>query len=139
MAVRPRAKSVQKVQAKGKGKGKSYQKKPGKAAIVICSDSEESSGEVDFPHLPPNQPVNLPAEEPEEPNQPLDIPAEEPGEPEEPNNPNPLPDYLPRLSLVCVICKITISNICVSCMCCIESLVFVGATCITLPLFFINI
>ena len=92
MAVRPRAKSVQKVQAKGKGKGKSYQKKPGKAAIVICSDSEESSGEVDFPHLPPNQPVNLPAEEPEEPNQPLDIPAEEPGEPEEPNNPNPLPD-----------------------------------------------
>ena len=49
-------------------------------------------GEVDFPHLPPNQPVNLPAEEPEEPNQPLDIPAEGPGGPEEPNNPNPFPE-----------------------------------------------
>ena len=49
-------------------------------------------GEVDFLHYAPNQPVNLPAEEPEEPNQPLDIPAEGPGEPEEPNNPNPLPE-----------------------------------------------
>ena len=63
---------------KGKGtcKGKIDKKKPGKAAIVISSDSEDS--EVDFPHYPQNQPVNLPPAEPEEPNQPLDIPAEEP-------------------------------------------------------------
>ena len=67
--------------------------------------------EVDIPQYPPNQPVNLPAGEPEEPNQPLDIPAEEleepnqpldipvkgPGEPEEPNNPNPLPENPPIL------------------------------------------
>ena len=98
-AVRPRAKSVHKTQVKGKGKGtgkgKSDKKKPGKSAIVIISDSEESSGEVDFPHYPPNQPVNLPAEEPEEPNQPLDIPAEGPGETKEPNYPNPLPENPP--------------------------------------------
>ena len=88
-AVRPRAKSVHKTQVKGKGtgKGKSDKKKPGKAAIVINSDSEDS--EVDFSHFPPNQPADLPAEEP---NQPLDIPAEGPEEPEEPNNPNPLPE-----------------------------------------------
>ena len=91
-AVRPRAKSVQKAQVKGKDKGKSDRKKPGKAAIVISSDSEESSGEVEFPYFPPNQPADLPAEEPEEPNQPLNIPAEGPGEPEEPDNPNPLPE-----------------------------------------------
>ena len=91
-AVRPRAKSVQKTQVKGKGNGKSDMKKPGKTAIVISLDSEESSREVDFPHLPPNQPVDIPSEEPEEPNQPLDIPAEGLGEPEEPNNPNPLPE-----------------------------------------------
>ena len=63
--VRPRAKSVHKTQVKGKGKGtgkgKSDKKKHGKAAVVISSDSEESSGEVDFLHYPPNQPVNLPA------------------------------------------------------------------------------
>ena len=86
-AVRPRANFIQKTQVKGKGKGtskgKSEKKRPGKAAIVISSDSEEESGEVDFLHYPPNQPVNLPAEEPEEPNQPLDIPAEGPGEPED--------------------------------------------------------
>ena len=75
-AAKPRAKSVHKAQVKGKGKGD--KKKLGKAAIVISSDSVESSGEVDFPHFPPNQPVDLPAEEPEEPNQPLDIPAEGP-------------------------------------------------------------
>ena len=92
-AVRPRAKSVHKTQVKGKGK--SDKKKHGKAAIVISSDSEESFGEVDFLHYLPNQPVNLPAEEPEEPNQTLDIPAEGPGKPEEPNNPNPLPKNLP--------------------------------------------
>ena len=93
-AVRPRAKSVQKPQVKGKGKdkGKSDKKKPGKTSIVISSGSEESLGEVDFPHFPSNQPADLPAEEPEEPNQPLDIPGEGPGEPEEPNNPSPLPE-----------------------------------------------
>ena len=64
---------------KGTSKGKSDKKKPGKVAIVISSDSEDS--EVDFPHFPPNQPADLPAEEP---NQPLDVPAEGPGEPEEP-------------------------------------------------------
>ena len=84
-AVKPRVKSVHKAQVKGKGD----KKKPGKAAVVISSDSEESLGEVDFPHFPPNQPENLPAEEPEEPNQPLDIPAEEP---DQPNNPNSLPE-----------------------------------------------
>ena len=95
-AVSPRAKSVHKTWVKGKGKGigkgKNDKKKPGKAAIVISSDSKDS--EVDFPHFPPNQPVHLPAEEPEEPNQPLDILVEGLGEPEEPNNPNPLPENL---------------------------------------------
>ena len=57
-AVRPRAKSVHKTQVSGKGKGKSDKKKPGKVAIVISSDSEQSSGEVDFPHFPPNQPAD---------------------------------------------------------------------------------
>ena len=82
----------------------------GKAVVVISSDSEDS--EVDFPQHPPNQPVNLLAEEPQEPNQPLDVTAEEPeepeepnqplnipadgaNEPEEPNNPNPLPENPP--------------------------------------------
>ena len=51
-------------------------------------------GEVDFLHFPPNQPVNLPAEEPEEPNQPLDIPSIGPEEPDQPNNLNPLPENL---------------------------------------------
>ena len=94
-AVRPRAKSVHKTQVKGKGKGKTDKKKPGKAAIVISSDSEESLGEIDFPHFLPNQPAELPTEEPEEPNQPLDVPGEGQGEPEEPNNPNPLPENPP--------------------------------------------
>ena len=119
-AVRPRVKSVQKVQVKGKGKGtgkgQSAKKKLGKAVVVVSSDSEDS--EVDFPHHPPNQPLDVPAEqpqepnppvnilaeEPQEPNHPLDVPAEEPEEPQqpvnvpaegaeepqEPNNPNPL-------------------------------------------------
>ena len=91
-AAKPRAKSVHKAQVKGKCDSK---KKLGKTAIVISSDSEESSGEVDFPHFPPNQPVDLPAEEPEQPNQPLDVPAEGPEEPEEPNNLNPLPENPP--------------------------------------------
>ena len=94
-AVRPRARFVHKTQVKGNGKGtgkgKSDKKKLGKTAILINSDSEESLGEVDFPHFPPNQPEELPAEEPEDPNQPLDVPADEPREPKEPNNPNPLP------------------------------------------------
>ena len=90
-AAKPRAKSVYKAQVKCK----SDKKKSGKTAIVISSDSEESLGEVDLPHFPQNQPVNLQTEEPEEPNQPLDIPAEGPEEPDQPNNPNPLPENPP--------------------------------------------
>ena len=122
-AVRPRSKSVQKTQVKGTGtgKGKSAKKKLGKAVVVVSSDSEDS--EVDFPHHPPNQPLDIPAEGPQGPNQPLDIPAEEPQEqnqhldvpaeepeepnqplnipaegaeePQNPNNPNPLPEHPP--------------------------------------------
>ena len=91
-ATKPRAKSVYKAQVKGKGDSK---KKLGKTTIAISSDSEVSLGEVDFPHFPPNQPVDLPAEELEQPNQPLDIPAEGPEEPDQPNNPNPLPENPP--------------------------------------------
>ena len=90
-AAKPRAKSVYKAQIKGKGDNKMS----GKTTIVISSDSEESLREVDFPHFPPNQPVNLPAEEPEEQNQPLDIPAEGPEEPDQPNNLNHLPENPP--------------------------------------------
>ena len=45
-----------------------------------------------------NQPLDVPAEgpeEPKEPYQPLDVPTEGPEEPEEPNNPNPLPENPP--------------------------------------------
>ena len=81
-AAKPRIKSVYKAQVKCKGNSK---KKLGKTTIVISSDSEASLGEVDFPNLPiPNQPLDLPAEEPEEPE-----------EPEQPNNPNPLPENPP--------------------------------------------
>ena len=82
-AESPGAQSVQKTQvkSKGKGTGKGVKKKLGKAVVVISSDSE-----VDFPHHPPDQPVNLPAEKPQEPNQPLDIPAEESEEPNQPVN-----------------------------------------------------
>ena len=52
VAVKPRAKYVQKTQVKGKGKGKSTKKKS-KAFAVVSSDSEEL--EVDFPNHPPNQ------------------------------------------------------------------------------------
>ena len=84
-AAIPRAKSVYKAKVKGNSK-----EKLGKTAIVISSDSETLSGEIDFPNLPiPNQPLDLPAEEQEQPNQPLDIPA---GEPDQPNNPIPLPE-----------------------------------------------
>ena len=122
-AVRPRTKSVQKTQVKGKGTGKdkSAKKMSGKAVVVVSLDSEDL--EVDFPNYLPNQPldvpaehpqepnppVNIPAEEPQEPNHPLDLLAEGPGEPQqpvndpaegaeepqEPNNPNPLPQYPP--------------------------------------------
>ena len=83
-AVRPRAKSVQKTQVKGKGtgKGKSAKAKLGKAVVVVSSDSKDL--EVDFPHHPPNQPQDVPAEQPQEPNQPVNIPAEEPQEPNHP-------------------------------------------------------
>ena len=84
-AAKPKAKSVYKAQVKGKGDSK---KKLGKTAIVIISDSDASLGEVDFPHFPPNQPLDLPAEDQEQPNQPLDVPAEGPEEPDQPNNPN---------------------------------------------------
>ena len=63
-AAKPRAKSAYKAQVKGKGD----KKKLGKTAIVISSDSEVSLREVDFPYFPPNQPVDLQAEESEEPN-----------------------------------------------------------------------
>ena len=120
--VRPRAKSIQKTQVKGKGKGtgkgKSTNKKSVKAAVVLSSDSEDL--EVDFPLHPPNQPHNLPAEQPQEPNPPADTPAEEqqapnhpldvlveephqpanipagdPEQPQEPNNSNLLPEQPP--------------------------------------------
>ena len=55
-AARPRAKPVYKAKVKGNSK-----KKLGKTTIVISSDSEASSGEVDFPNLPiPNQNLDLP-------------------------------------------------------------------------------
>ena len=57
-AAKPRAKSVYKAQVKGKGNSK---KKLGKTAIVISPDSEVSLGEVNFPHFPPNQHVDLPS------------------------------------------------------------------------------
>ena len=69
-AARPRAKSVYKAKVKGNSK-----KKLGKTAIVISSDSEASLGEIDFPNLPiPNQPLDLPAEEPEQLNNPKHLP-----------------------------------------------------------------
>ena len=50
-AAKPKAKSVHKAQVKGKSKGDS-KKKLGNTTMVISSDSEESLGEVDFPHFP---------------------------------------------------------------------------------------
>ena len=52
----------------------------GKAKAVVSSNSEDL--EVDFPNHPPNQPQDLPAEQPQEPNPPADIPAEEQQEPD---------------------------------------------------------
>ena len=64
-APKPREKSVYKAQVKDEDNSK---KKLGKTTIITSSDSEASSGEVDFPNLPiPNQTLHLPAEEPEEP------------------------------------------------------------------------
>ena len=83
-AVKPRTKSAQRTQVKGKGtgKGKSTNKKSGKAATVVSSDSEDL--EVDFPHHPPNQPFEVPTELPQEPHPPADAPAEEQQEPDHP-------------------------------------------------------
>ena len=83
-AVKPRTKSAQRTQVKGNGagKGKSTNKKLGKAAAVVSSDSEDL--EVDFPLHPPNQPHEIPAEQPQEPNPPADAPAEEQQEPDHP-------------------------------------------------------
>ena len=81
-AAKPRAKSVYKAQVKGKGDSK---KRLHKTTFVISSDSKVSLGEVDFPHFPPNQPLD----------QPLDVPAVGPEEPDQPNNPNPLPENPP--------------------------------------------
>ena len=75
----------------------------------MSSDSEDL--DVDFPHYPPNQPHEVPADLPQESNLPADIPIEGPGEageqqepphpmfipvedveePQDPGNPNPLP------------------------------------------------
>ena len=106
-AVRPIAKSVQKTQVTGKGKdtgkGKSTKKKLSKAVAVVSSGSEDL--EVDFPNNTPNQPQDVPAEQPQEPNPPVNIPAEElqelehpldfpvegPGEPEGPQQPVNIP------------------------------------------------
>ena len=60
---------------KGKGKGERTKKKLSKAVAVVNSDLE-----VDFPLHPPNQPHDIPTEQPQEPNPPADILAEEPQE-----------------------------------------------------------
>ena len=52
VAVKPRAKSVQKTQVKGKGKGKGNStKKTSKAVVAVSSDSEDL--EVDFQNHSP--------------------------------------------------------------------------------------
>ena len=83
-AVKPRTKSAQRTEVKGKGNGtgkcKSTNKKSGKAAVLVSSDSEDL--EVDFPHHPPNQPHEIPAEQPQKPKPPADTPAEEQQEPD---------------------------------------------------------
>ena len=83
-AVKPRTKSAQRPQVKGKGtgKGKSTNKNSGKAAAVVRSDSEDL--EVDFPHHPPNCPHKVPTELPQEPHPPADTPDEEQQEPDHP-------------------------------------------------------
>ena len=85
-AVRPRAKSVQRTQVTGKGKGtgkgKCTKKKSSKTVVVVSSDSDDL--EVDFPNHPPNQPQDVPAEQPQEPNAPVNIPAKEPQQPDHP-------------------------------------------------------
>ena len=85
-AVKPRTKSAQRMPRKGKGKGtgkgKKTNKKSNKAVTVVSLDSEDL--EVDFPHYPPNQPHEVPADLHQEPNPPADTPVEEPQEPENP-------------------------------------------------------
>ena len=87
-AARPRAKSVQKTQVTGKGKGtgkgKSTKRKSSKTVAVVSSDSEDL--EVDFPNHPPNQPQDVPVEQPQEQNPPVNIPAKEPKELDHPLN-----------------------------------------------------
>ena len=73
-AAKPRTKSTYKAKVKG-----TSNKKLGKTTIVISSDLEASSGEIDFPNLLiPNQPLDLPAEEPEQPNNPIPLPGNMP-------------------------------------------------------------
>ena len=61
-AVKPRTKSTQRQQVKGKGKlqvkVRLPGKKSGKAAAVVSSDSEDL--EVDFPHHPQISPMRYP-------------------------------------------------------------------------------
>ena len=74
--------TLKKGKDKGTGKSKKTTKKSNKAAAVVSSDSEDLK--VDFPHHPPNQPHEVPADLPQEPNPPADAPVEEPQEPENP-------------------------------------------------------
>ena len=84
---KPRTKSAQRVPAKGAGKDKKTTKKSDKVVVVVSSDSEEL--EVDFPHHPPNQPHEVPAELPQESNPLADAPAEE--QQKEPDHPVDVP------------------------------------------------
>ena len=80
--VRPRTKSVQKTQVKGKGKGKSTKEKSSKNS---CSSKLRLRRfRVDFLLHPPNQPHDIPTEQPQEPNPPADVPAKETQEPDHP-------------------------------------------------------
>ena len=84
VAVKPRAKSVQKTQVKGKGKVKSTKKKS-KAVAVVSSDSEDL--EIDFPNHPPEPTPRVTTRTAG--TQPTfrHLPAVEPGEPEEQQQP----------------------------------------------------
>ena len=76
-AVKPRTKSAQRTLVKGKGKGadkgKSTNKKSGKAAAVVSSDLEDL--EVDFPTSSPKSATQNTSLKPQEPNPPADAPA----------------------------------------------------------------
>ena len=58
--------TLKKGKDKGTGKGKKTTKKSNKAVTVVSLDLEGL--EVDFPHHPPNQPHEVPADLPQEPN-----------------------------------------------------------------------